>query len=336
VCVTALGCALVAQSILGTMEVVTKRSGVLGLLGLGSAEEMAVLGEQSTPERFYGWWRATGTMNHPPNLASYMLLTIPLLLALGLSLYRGVPRVLAALGGLAGLVGLACTLTRWPWALAALQAALLVVGLARLRVLRLKQAIAIFAIAVCVGTAVLVPFKDAIMDRMTRDFARSVDERSKGVHAGISMFTDNNPFLGVGLNNYKVHMLTYQPEAEWTLQHEDLSVRLFHLRFLVGPWNGFVFVLAETGLLGLCAFLVYLVGAFAAGARAIAATDGPARAASFGIVLGLVGVLGHQLTDYSLFVDPVLYTFALMVGMLNNAPVLAEDTGARRDPIRTA
>jgi O-antigen ligase len=137
------------------------------------------------------------------------------------------------------------------------------------------------------------------------------------------MVSDQNPFLGVGLNNYRVHLLEYDPALAWIEADEEFPVKR-HLRFIAAPQNGFLFVLAETGILGLGAFLLYIVGVLLIGMRATFATADYRRAAHVGLVIGILGVLGQQAIDYSFWVDPVLYTFTLIVGMLNNASVLSD------------
>jgi O-antigen ligase len=173
------------------------------------------------------------------------------------------------------------------------------------------------------GALAVVPVTDKLIERFSFDFGRSVDERLEGTIAALKMYDDHNPLLGVGLNNYKAHMLDYQPEARWTLKYEDEAVHLLHVRFPVGPWNGFIMTLVETGIIGLAALMVYIARAHVLGLKAVATTRNPGhvRAASLGLLLGLAGVAGHQFTDHSFWEDPILYSFTLVVALVNSASI---------------
>lgn len=317
-CAVGLGLAVVAQGSLGTAEVVTGRSGVLGILGLGSPQ---IYPAEFQQEAFYGWRRATGTMSHPPNLACYLLLTIPLFAVLALGLRNRVLRAIALAVAVVGVVGLAFTLSRWPWVLSVLQGALVLAGLVALRVLDLKHALGLASVAAFVGMLVVALKMDFIVDRLTRDLRDSIEFRAKENAAGMKMAMDY-PFLGVGLNNYRQHLLRYSPEWAWALPYEELSIKVLHVRPIAAPHNGFLSLFAEVGLLGVLAYGIYLIGVALTALRAVRSTTGWLELATFGIAVGFVGLVLQQAIDFSLWTDPLLYTFAMMVGMLNVAPEL--------------
>jgi O-Antigen ligase len=322
----AMTAAIVLQSSLGVMEVTTRRSGLLGVLGMTSTS--FDVPDELTQENFYGWHRATGTMNHPPNLACYLLLTLPLPLAVALARAPRHVRVIAGGAGLLGLAGLACTLSRWPWVLVIGQIGLLLVTLTWLRMLPVQQMLGIASIGALAGGIALLPFADFIADRISRDFDRSVEFREQENRVAVAMFADH-PLFGVGPNNYKLHLGTYGSDMVWALASEDLAVRMMHVRFIAAPQNGFLLPLAETGILGLSAFLFYLVAVVVVGLRAIAGSSGWPSAAVLALVIGILGVIAQQIVDYSFWTDPVFYTFTLIVGMLAAAPVL-NDAGPER------
>jgi O-antigen ligase len=169
----------------------------------------------------------------------------------------------------------------------------------------------------------ILPFTDFIADRMTRDFDRSVRFRQHENDVAMAMFADH-PVTGIGLNNYSLHLAKYGSEMVWALDADNtnIAVKRLRVRFIAAPQNGFLLPLAETGIAGLCAFAIYLVGVLIVGFRAIAAAQGWHRAALLGIVTGVLGVIGQQIMDYSFWVDPVFYTFTLSVAMLAASPVL--------------
>ena len=131
-----------------------------------------------------------------------------------------------------------------------------------------------------------------------------------------------SPFVGVGLNNYKIHMARRAPEWEWALNMEEYSIKQLHIRPIAAPHNGFLAIFAETGILGLGSYGIYLLGVLRITLKAIRSTEGYLKSACFGVLLGFLGLIAQQAIDFSLWVDPLLYTFPIMIGMANAAPSL--------------
>lgn len=313
----ALATSMLLQSIIGVKEVVTGHPGVFGEAvsqGVGGFEDVF------NQESFYGWVRATGTMNHPPNLACYLILVIPVCLGVALTARKPLLRVLAAVLFLAGCTGLACTLSRWPWFLAALEALLCFALLTAMRMIRFSQAVGIVVVSVAALGLCLLPFREKILDRETRDLRESVDQRREGVRVALAL-ANESPMFGIGLNNSKLYIAKYVPDLEWTVENEDLLIKS-NIRSIAAMGNGFLFVTAETGAVGSLAFAIFIVGLLVISIRAIYGTSGVVRGASIGLALGLLGVLLQDLIDFSFWVDPLLYTVALVLAMLNLAPAL--------------
>jgi putative inorganic carbon (hco3(-)) transporter len=321
-CIASLAFAVSFQSVIGIKEVVTGHG---GLLGLGAAPEG--IPEAFLPENFYGGIRITGTMVHPPYLASYMLLVLPVLLALSLTARRR-RAALSAIAFLTGTVGLVFTLSRWPWAVAAAQFGLILLALAWLRELPAKRAVGILCIGLFVALGIIGSFEQQFMGRMTRDWDESVALRREGLNASFRMIRDY-PLFGVGLNNSMAYWLKYFPQMDYVLETEQYGSRILNLRAPVVMGNGLSHVVEETGIVGGLAFLVYLAGAFRFALRAVSRTSGECRAASLGLLVGILGILTEQLIDAPLWVDPNLYTFTLIIALLNNAGFLFAE--ARRE-----
>jgi O-antigen ligase len=110
---------------------------------------------------------------------------------------------------------------------------------------------------------------------------------------------------------------------------------VLHIRAIAAVHNLYLLLLAETGILGLGAFLVFLIGALGIGIRAICRTTGDWRGICLGLLVGIIGVLGHQMTEFSLWIDSTWYTFAIVVGMLNNIPYLAAAESLRDKSLET-
>ena len=316
--VVAMGVAMVAQSALALKEVVTGRSGLLGTevsTSLGGFEDVF------SQENFYGMVRGIGTMNHPPNLACYLILLIPVFLGLSLTLRSRRLRVGAAAVFLAGCIGLGCTMSRLPWILAVVEAALLLVSLVALMDISWRLALGLTFTSILALIMVMIPLRDKIMDRLTRDFTASVEQREEGNRVAFAMI-EESPWLGVGLNNSKEHMLKYIPEMAWAFENEDFLTRTMHSRSIAAMGNGYLFVAVELGIVGTFAYALYLIGTFVMGLRSIARTSGAPRAVCLGLVLGTAGMLVEQFIDFSVWVDPLLYTGALVVAMVSLAPSL--------------
>ena len=326
IAVASLGLAMSFQSIVGAKEIITGHSGVLGMGG----QVTGVDGFENvfSQENFYGWVRATGTMNHPPNLACYLILVLPVFLACGFTMPQQALRRICGCVFLLGCVGLGCTLSRWPWALAAGEAALVLAGLVLLRETRFHRAAGVALVGIFALMVALVPLRDKLMDRLTRDFTDSVNQRADGNRIATAMI-EENPWFGVGLNNSKLHILKYMPELEWAVENEDLLTHVMKSRSLAAMGNGFFFVTVETGVFGTLGFAICLIGALVTAVRSVLLSRGAVRGVCLGMCLGLVGVLLQQLIDFSLWVDPLLYTTALCIGLLNVAPGLFAKEAAK-------
>ena len=323
--VVAMGAAMVGQSVIGLKEVITGHSGLLGTelsTSLGGYEN--VFDQQS----FYGGVRATGTMNHPPNLACYLILLIPLFLGLSLTLRSARLRLGAALFCVMGCVGLVCNQSRWPAVLLVGEVALVLAGLVALKEISWRSATGLTFVAILVAMLAAFPLRNKIIDRFTRDFSASIDQRAEGNRVAFAMI-EEAPWLGVGLNNSKDHMVKYMPDLAWAFENEDFLTHEMHSRSIAAMGNGFLFVMVELGVVGTLAYAVYLFGDLRMSFRAVLRTEGAVRGACLGLTLGTIGVLLEQFIDFSIWVDPQFYTSALVVAMLTLAPTLfASDKSA--------
>lgn len=317
--ILAMGLTMTGQSLIGVKEVATGRSGLLGAEVTTSVAGYENVFDQ---ESFYGMTRATGTLNHPPNFACYLMLIIPAFLGLALTLPSRLQRAGALLILVAGCVGLGCSMSRLPIALVLAEGVAVLAVLVFLRELSAKQALGLTFVAIFALMLAAIPLRQKIMDRITRDFRESVDQRAEGNRVAIAMF-EEAPWFGVGLNNSKAHMLKFVPDLAWAFENEDFLTGTMHSRSIAAMGNGFLFVAVELGAIGVMAYAIFLVGSFVSGARSVMETTGPMRAACLGLTIGMAGVLLEQTIDFSVWVDPQLYTHALVLGMLTLAPSFA-------------
>jgi O-antigen ligase len=196
-----------------------------------------------------------------------------------------------------------------------------------LRMVSLQRALGCVILGSCFLLTALVPFQDKIVKRLTGDFEDSVQFRENGVRASLAAIAER-PMLGFGLNNTACYLVKYLPEFDWALSTEQFATRVLHLRAPISLGNGFLHLLEETGILGFLGFVVLVFGALVSGVRSVARTVGEPRAVCCGLMIGMLGVLGEQFVDTPLWVDPVLFTFVLFIGMLNVAGVLFPKAGA--------
>ncbi|MBI4719038.1 MAG: O-antigen ligase family protein [Planctomycetes bacterium] len=331
-CVAGLGCSVLVQSGLAGLQMATRSvSGVLGLLGGGGAETGGGL-EEVGSAAVGGWLRAVGTIGHPSNLACYFLLTIPPFVALALAARRPLARWVCAGVSLCGLGGLACTLSRWPGALMGLQLAALAVVLVGLRHVSAKRMMGLAGVGAFAVALALLPFQDLIYKRLTGDLRASLDFRAKDTRVALEIFGEH-PFLGVGLNNYAVQVMRYNPELQWALEKADEVRRTLNIRTFVALHNFYLFMLVETGVIGLAALILFYLAVVLLGLRAVGQVRGGLQATGAGLMIGVLGVYGQGFVDFSFWVDPILYTFALVTGMLVKLPALG-DAAARAAGVR--
>ena len=317
-CIAVIVFTVFFEGALSVAEIVSGRSGLLGVLGLSKEVDAP---EELRDVVFLGWHRATATMNHPPQLACYFIFMTPVAFALAFGTRHPRIRAVALAIGLVAVAGLGCTMSRWPCTLMTMELILLVTALVAMRLCTAKQAIAAASLGLLVAGVVLFTFRDFIMDRLFRDLDRSIEFRKKDDTTGLAMAKDH-PYFGVGLNNYFYYLLTYQPDWEWAMKYEELAIKTQHIRPLAAPHSAYLSILAETGGVGLLAYAFFLGGILLTGLRAVSRTRGPWRAVATAMVAGLIGHYLQQAVDFSMLFDPLLYTMAMVMGLLNIAPDL--------------
>ncbi|HUT19508.1 MAG TPA: O-antigen ligase family protein [Anaerolineae bacterium] len=131
----------------------------------------------------------------------------------------------------------------------------------------------------------------------------AIIERMAHWWAAIGMFSDH-PWGGVGIGNYPVAY------AQYALSHWRDPLGHAH--------NYYLNLAAETGLVGLSAYLILFVVCFAQAWRVIRRTRGYWRAVALGVLGVLVHLSVHNLFD-NLYVHSMNIQLALMLGLLSVA-----------------
>ncbi|MDQ6699377.1 MAG: O-antigen ligase family protein, partial [Acidobacteriota bacterium] len=316
-CVVGFGGAVVAQSAYGIVQVTTR----LGRYNLADYES---------------YRRAGGTLGHANLLACYLLLLSPAFLALSLTAGTRMTRALCGAVGLIGIAGVAVTISRGPWLIAVIEIAALTVVWLSSGLVRLKAAIGVFVVTIVVLGLALVPFSGWIESRMRRDVKESVDFRLMLNEVAFDVFRQH-PFFGIGLNNFPLYLLSYdmpfhdslaralaqrQERSSDPEQINGLAAGDSGSRWMWVPHNLYFLLLAETGIFGLAAFLLF-IGSSVSVALKATALSGAWGGLSVGFLIGMCGVLGYMLIDFAMWLDPVLYAFTMVVGLLSAAPAIA-------------
>lgn len=313
--VTAVGtlaAAILMQAALGLLQVLTPgSSGLLSLFALGNTPaEMQGLSEN----------RGRGTLAHPNFYAPWLLMLAPA--GLGAMLFARNPWIrLAGLAvALAGFTGIFVSKSRAPTALAMLAFALVWITAVVARSLPLRQAVGLGLLGLLGLALAVLPFLDAIMERLTGDFTASVSFRQ--VYNAVALdIWQGGLWLGVGPNQLLDAALRLLPVV--LKMDIEMSMRFqveASARSAAPVHNLYLLFLAEMGLLGLGA-LVFLMGCVLFRAvRASLMREDSVRGICIGLGIGCMVQMIQQMVDFSLFWDASWYTLALIAGLLATAP----------------
>jgi O-antigen ligase len=268
--------------------------------------------------------RVTGTFDQPNPYGAYLNLALPLALCLLLFAKDWRARWLA--GGAVVVIGLAAFFARSRGALLGLAVAIVVVALMRLRLDRIAALVG-GAVALVFGVAWyarllpqsiqarvggLVAIDTASLCRPSLSANFSTLARLAQWAAGINMFFAH-PILGVGAGNYSEAYPQYAVIC-WpdSLGHAH---------------NYYITAAAETGVLGLLAFLGLTCAMVFVGWRSVRSAL-PSDSSGFGVALALgffayiVTVVVHSLTD-DVFVHAMELQVAISLAALLRLRVLA-------------
>jgi putative inorganic carbon (HCO3(-)) transporter len=248
----------------------------LGLAGQGFDVAWLIGRVEASTDDWESPARFGGTVGSPNNAAEYLeMLLAPAVAVLASNLGR-FSKTLAAAGLALGSVALIGTLSRGGWIATGLSLAIVSVALWRRR----RPSIVLWL----AGLAVAMPliFHDSIAARLTRDDAGAAYVRLP-LMATASRIIADNPLLGVGANNYTAALPDYA-----STHHSD---------FLYTVHNQYLLVWAETGLVGLAAFLWFLIATIRRGFEGWKRSDPLLALLALGFTAALVGQMVHMQVD---------------------------------------
>lgn len=301
--VVILGCGagVVAQALLGISQVALRRAAFV------------LEGETIV--------RAAGTMMHPNALASYFLVCVPVLIALGLGATRPVVRWPSLAAGLIGFGGLLATQSRTPAVLFALQVLIILFFLLARRRISPKWLLGVGSILILMGVVAATPFADKIMKRISGNWKESVDFRVKTNDFAYKLF-EKNQWTGVGPGHFTRHMVKFSPTYAKLYKDNVKSSKETNVRYILAVHNAYLLVMAEGGLLGFWALIWMLSFGLVLGVRAIYYTSGEVQIACWGLTVGLLGIYGQGMTEYMMVTDLGLMPMLLVMALLSCAPRL--------------
>jgi O-antigen ligase len=267
--------------------------------------------------------RAYGTFGQPNPFAGYLNLTLPILLGVALFAPNRWIKLMAWLCALGVAVVMVTTLSRGAWL--GISVALAVMGIYASRKLGVAIWLGLLAVAVVIFAAVfgVIPFgiservlaafglSGVSLDSVTAENFSAV-QRLAFWQAGLNMW-DNNPVLGVGIGNYIEAYPKYAAQGwETVLGHAH---------------DYYLNAAAETGIIGLAAYLVLLWQAFRQVARSVRLAP---AGVWYGVALGLLGSLTalsiHNLVD-NMYVHGIPVLFGLLLGSAAVIPSFQDVNG---------
>jgi putative inorganic carbon (HCO3(-)) transporter len=144
---------------------------------------------------------------------------------------------------------------------------------------------------------------DIILSRLTSDDQGSAYGRIGLAQTALAIIKDH-PWVGIGLNNYMLVSPQYYARA--------LAPQI---PFVVH--NAFLLIAAETGLVGLMAFLCLLASLLLRAWQIIdQAPNDTVWIAGVGIFCGFIALGLHSMTDYALLGSPQVFTQFWLLGGL--------------------
>ena len=240
--------------------------------------------------------RATGTLIDPNLFAGYLVLVIPLVIALGATFRRRWPLLPTIGATLVLAAALAVTLSRSGW-LGLIAGAIVLLVLLRTYWRRITAVLIVVA-----GCVVLAGLSGPIASRLAPSDngpMQMLSDREEVWSTAVRMTIDH-PIFGVGVDSFQVFYPLYSGRDD-ELNHAH---------------NLFLNIVAERGLLGLLAFGLVITLLFRSLARAFRQVDTLiGRALVAALLASFLAYFAHSIFDVSYYDYKVLLLFWLLAGV---------------------
>ncbi len=261
--------------------------------------------------------RALGTIGKPNGLAMYVVPLILLFTAV-LMKSRGAYRRLGILAVSAGGLALLFSFSRGGWMAFLAAFIILLFVLVKRRYVSVKGPILAFLIAACVAAI----FSSQIEARlMSEEGSTAAIDRIYLIRIAWNMIKDS-PVLGVGANTFMSVINQYQHGPDL----QDIYLHMVH--------NQYLLVFAETGIVGMIAFLWLLSACFRESLEcARSGTSELARMIGVSVGAGFIAMAAHMMVD--MYSSPLCLSLIFVFCSLCSAakkvqPAPVQAAGARR------
>ena len=230
-------------------------------------------------------YRPTGLLIHPNLLAAYLVLTLPIAVAVALSGRSRGERILGLVAAAGAVGALYLSLSRSGWIGAAAAVAIAMVLVWRWRAIAFSRTLRVSLALACLCCLAGVAWRaDRIYRRFTETANQALEFRSEYAQTAWRMAVAH-PALGVGLNTFTDHAPQY--DAAGTSRIKAFPVH-----------NVYLLELAETGFPGGLAFAGLVVAIIAGALRAVRRSSSETRVFVIALAAGLIGFWVTQLSDY--------------------------------------
>jgi O-antigen ligase len=227
--------------------------------------------------------RLGGTLGSPNTAGSYLALLLPVALAVTIAPLARRYKLLAAVGFVLGVAALVDTLSRGGWIAFAISCGLVCLVAVQRRWLPLVIPAAVAGVLAMVMLISALPLQHAVLRRLTGNDYGSAHSRVDLAHMAENVIRDH-PVFGVGANNYALVLPQYETARFSQAWHYTV-----HDKYLL--------VWAETGIVGLVAFLGFLLSTVGRGARAVRQSNRLRAILALGLTAGVVGQFAHMSVD---------------------------------------
>lgn len=225
--------------------------------------------------------RISGTLGNPNILAIIFLdFSLPMLLAMHFSNLSKGFRYFVSSAFIAGTLALIFSMSRGGWI--ALLVSISFILLVNIRLGRINIRKMLFIILILI--VLVASFSVLVISRMKEHDYASLRIRLPLMKVALNMIKAN-PFLGVGISNYRNSRNIYDATRETAIFPEPVH-------------NEYLFIAAEIGILGLMAFLWFIFSLYRLGFFCIRRGDTLISPVAIGILSGISGFLVHCLVDY--------------------------------------
>jgi O-antigen ligase len=258
--------------------------------------------------RIDSFLRVSGTFGSPNAAAAYLTLMLAPALSVLLSRVRSEYKWLAAVGFTLGSVALVLTFSRGSWISFIVSVAILC--LLAWRRGWLSPTLPIIVIAVIATLTLFSPLQDLFFARLFGDDGGSAQSRVPLIWLAFRMIRDH-PVLGVGANNFAIMIERYANSE-------------FSRNWLYTVHNQYLLVWAETGIIGLVAFISLLFTVLRRGWQGWRANDRFLSPLALAFTAAILGHLLHMFVDF-FNQRPQVQLLWLIAGLVTAIHITAEN-----------